>query len=442
MSVTLAQKATPIIDASGVTHTITYPGNSVSGNLLILALVIPNNLGIASVAVTSSSTSVGVAYGQASGGGAPNYAAIYYAVAGANSSQTWTVTLNSGSACVLFAYEWNTSVGPWTLDQATGFTNSSSVGTTATSSALTPANANELGFSLVTLLQNNPVSAFSFTTGGYAQEDTATQGGNFIAYTGDTGGGISGTPSTTATATWTGSGNQWGIAQLLFSSGTPPPTYTVVSSTTSNVTGTTGTFTLGEAVNTNDLLLVQWAMDNVGSVSIPNISDNVNNVPYTSFGPPVYYSTSGRSYGQSYVACIAHGTPTLTITDLSANNAQLCITHVTGFTGIPTLDQLATVTSAGSTSVSNTITTTHNTEWAASTTFSGSTYASTPTGWTSTFSGGNGAITQIYWQYVAVAGATAFAGTLNASSYFYNYEFSFFSGVPPTSYYVDGMIFM
>lgn len=239
-----------------------------------------------------------------------------------------------------------------------------------------------------------------------------------------------------------GGGQGFVVFALAFASAPPVIPYTIASSSTPSLTGTTGTFTLPETCAPNDLILVQWEMDNVGSVSIPTITDNVNNLTYTSFGPPVYYSTGSKCYGQSFVACVANGTPKLTVTNLSANNMKLNVTHVTGFTGIPTLDQLAATTAASGTSVTNTITTTHNTEFVATTTFSGSTFSGTPSGWTSTGSGGNAAIAQLYWQYAASTGAVSLSGTLTATSYNYNFEFSFFNGVPPTSYYVDGMVWL
>lgn len=251
--------------------------------------------------------------------------------------------------------------------------------------------------------------------------------------------GATGTIAVSVTASG-GSGNNWFIGGFVLSLPSNAPPYTVASSSTPSITGTTGTFTLPETCAPNDLILVQWAMDNVGSVSIPTITDNVNNVTYTPFGPPVFYSASSRCYGQSFVACVANGTPVIHITNLSANNMQLQVMHVTGFTGIPTLDQLAATTNPATTSVANTITTTKNISFVAASTFSGSTFTSTPSGWTSTFSGGNGAITQIYWQYAASTGAVALSGTLAASSYYYSFEYNFYNGLPPTSYYVDGSV--
>lgn len=217
MAISFVQAATPVNNASGLAISITYNNPSVANNLLVFSFAGTGNLGpVTSVTATSSTTHNAVPYGQSDGGASNSFGAIYYAIAGASTTVTWTANLTTGTggSGVLYASEWSGVNTTTPLDQAdTGWTNSSAVGTTATGTTLTPGNANELGICVLFNNQSNTLSALSFS-GGYSQRGvTTTQGSVFLMSVADQ--VLSGSPSTTAGATWTGA-NQWGIAQALF----------------------------------------------------------------------------------------------------------------------------------------------------------------------------------------------------------------------------------
>jgi hypothetical protein len=206
------QAATPV-SSSGTTQTITYSSSSTANDLLVFVECAPNSITISSVTATSSTTSAAIAVTQASGGGSPTYCAVYDAIAGASTTVTWSVTFNSGQGAILFAYEWSGNATSSVFDKASTWATSSTVGTSATTAAMTPTNSNELAISVLVLQTQNTFSGLSFG-GGYSARNNLEQGTNFYTYEGDQ--VLSGSPSTTASATWTGSGNQWGIVQLFF----------------------------------------------------------------------------------------------------------------------------------------------------------------------------------------------------------------------------------
>ena len=219
----------------------------------------------------------------------------------------------------------------------------------------------------------------------------------------------------------------WGIAQALFK-----PEAVLISSQGGSFTGTTGTYTLTESAAVNDLILVQWVCDNVGSAIVPTISDTINSGNYAPIGTAYYYATATKSIGQSFMACNASGAPpVITITSGSINNGQFVITHYAGFSGIPTVDVIANSTGTG-TSFTNSITTTQTLELAVTNTFSNTTISSTPSGWISTFSGGNGLADQPYYQSLVATGTYSATINLTVSSFYNNWTFSFYSSTAGT----------
>ena len=208
----------------------------------------------------------------------------------------------------------------------------------------------------------------------------------------------------------------------------------LVSSHAGSYTGTSTTYTLTEAAPSNDLIIVQWVLDNVSSAITPTISDSVNTGNYTQIGSTYYNASTSKSWGQHYMACNATGTPVITINGgVSSNNGQYLISHYQGFSTTPVLDANPAPVTGTASSFTNSITTAYAPEVAISNTFSGSTIASTPSGWTSTFSGGNGSINQTYYAYQTSASTYSIAVTLNASAFYYNWTFSFYSGVIGTT---------
>lgn len=292
MAFSFIQAATPVADASGVTHTITYTNSSAVGDLLILVVGTQGNSGISSVACSDFTVSNAIPYAQATGGGGAVYGAVYYCICGSTSQVTWTVTLNSGDATTLQAYEWSgNNTAALVLDKVTTWTTSSVIGTSATSGALTPANSNELAIGILFQLQNNPVSALSFG-GGYVERNTVTQGSNNIGYVADQ--VLSGTPSTTATAAWTGS-VQWGIAQVLFTPSALGPSGIIVNSSgIQQVADTAGPITYSTwAVTAGNTLVVAYTSTDNNS--------NGNGFKSIKDGQGQYTPDSAYSYATHYV---------------------------------------------------------------------------------------------------------------------------------------------
>jgi len=239
--------------------------------------------------------------------------------------------------------------------------------------------------------------------------------------------GATGTLAVAASLTG-GTANNWFIGGFVIS--LPAASSVLVSSHGGSYTGTSTTYALTEFAPTNDLIIVQWALNNVASAITPTISDSVNTGNYTQIGSTYYRASASQSWGQHYMPCNAGGTPTITINGGgSSNNGQYIISHYTGFALTPILDaNPAPVTGTG-TSFSNSITTAYAPEVAISNTFSDTTIASTPSGWTNTGSGGNGKLDQTYYSYQTSASTYNINVSLSASAFYYNWTFSFYSGV-------------
>lgn len=247
---------------------------------------------------------------------------------------------------------------------------------------------------------------------------------------------LSSTATATASATLAPSA-QFNMAQILLAPA-PSTSLTLVSSVTGNITGASGTYTLTESVSSNDMILVQWVLDNVGSAITPTISDGLNGA-YTQIGSANFDSGGSKSQGQSWIACRSAGSaPVISIGPPgSFTNAQLLVSHYSGFSAVPIVDNTANITGTG-TSITNSLNTNFSSELVVSNTFSGSTFTGTPTGWTSTLSGGNGSIDQTYYKALVSPTSVSLSGTLSVSSAYNNWLIGFASTPPSTTIPLGG----
>ena len=395
---------------ASATNSVTYSGTS--GNSLIVFFSTATAITGLAVSDTAGNTYTNPVALTNGGAGNAYIAAFYVQVEKSSGSNTITANWTTNAAAVLTVAEYQ-PLG--SFDKASGANRATSAA--YSTNPATPTNINALAISFVgTNTASTPT--FSAPTNGFTQEFQTSPSPN-MAFS-DL---LVATPVSTSSGGTISGSIGWTAILLIFN---PSVLISAVSSATANVTGTTGTYTLTESVAVNDLILVQWVPNNVGSAVVPTISDTVNTGNYLEAGTAYYYSTGSHSFGQSYIACNASGIPTLTITAAAMNNCQLLITHFTGFTNIPTLDVIAN-TSGTAASFTNTITTTKTNELAVSNTFSTTTISSTPSGWNPTHSGGDGDICQTYYQFEPSIGTYSINASLTVSAFYNNWTFSFYS---------------
>ena len=352
------------------------------------------------------------------GGAGSAYIAVFYCQSLLTTGSI-TITLNwtTNAQSVITVGEYS-GAGPFDAVSTVQHATSS---TYATGTSPAPAVSGELAISFVgTNTATSPT--FSAPTNGYTTE-FQTNAGPSMAFS-----DLIVSAATSSGGTISGSIG-WASCVLLFK---PAGIITLVSSHAGSFSGTSGTYLLTEAIALNDLILVQWDLNNASNGAAPAITDSVNSGPYTVAGIPYFHSSNTQSWCQSFIACNTAGAaPTLTI-NLSgvATNAQYLISHYTGFTLAPTLDALIQITGTAA-SFSNSATTAFANELAVTNTFANQLIASTPSGWTTTSSGGNGSIDQTYYQLVPSAGGISVGVTLNASADFANWLLSFSNGQLP-----------
>jgi hypothetical protein len=182
-----------------------------------------------------------------------------------------------------------------------------------------------------------------------------------------------------------------------------------------------GTTALTQTVHAGDVIIAVtagWANGSSNALPI-TVSDNVNSGDYTLINSTfVYPQLPGYFAAVWYKVANATGVPKVTFSSSSGWGSTFgCVMSVTGWAGVPTVDDGASTynynNSGTSTTQGGTVSSAHNNEVLLAAPWNVVYIDSQPSGWTAF---GSGTTDTCYYAVKATAGANNFSGPLSSAS--------------------------